>query len=252
MTPNIVVDIGNTRMKWGLCDELAVIEMVSLPFDSPELWAEQLTIWGLQTDLRWALASVNPRMTERFRAWLQESGHSFLAIESYEQLPLSIDVDEPSRVGIDRLLGTLAARTRRPEGEAAITVDVGTAVTVNLLDESGTFRGGAIFPGPRLMGEVLHRQTAALPAMDLHDVPNLMLPGRNTVEAIRAGVAAAVIGGVNTLVMKLAVEHPFPWVFLTGGARGSLACECIQGVAGIQEIPHLTLEGICIAAEAMP
>ena len=89
-------------------------------------------------------------------------------------------VDEPDAVGIDRVFGALAAKSMVPAGTPAITVDVGTAVTVNLIDADGVFQGGAIFPGPRLMGLALHQHTAKLPLIDLREIPNDDPPGKNT------------------------------------------------------------------------
>lgn len=252
MTPDIVVDIGNSRMKWGRCERGRVAEMASLPLDDAGEWAIQLRRWGTGHPIRWALASVNPPITVLFREWTRVDGSALLHLDSYRSLPLKVEVDEPARVGIDRLLGVVAAQSLTPKGEPAITVDVGTAVTVNLLDGSGTFLGGAIFPGPRLMSQSLSRETVALPSTDLREVPAVAPPARNTVDAIRAGVAAAIQGGVGQLLTRLSVHHPWPWLFITGGARGSLSKQLFPGTAEVHEIPHLTLEGIRLAAEALP
>ena len=58
-------------------------------------------------------------------------------------------MDEPAKVGIDRLLNVFAASALVKPGEPAIVVDAGSAVTVDLLHEDGSFAGGAIFPGMR-------------------------------------------------------------------------------------------------------
>jgi len=84
-------------------------------------------------------------------------------VDSYQQLPLVVQVDEPGQVGIDRLLNAVAANRRRPPGLAAVVIDAGSAVTVDLVDATGAFCGGAIFPGLRLMAQALHEHTALLP-----------------------------------------------------------------------------------------
>ena len=102
------------------------------------------------------------------------------------------------------------------------------------------------------MGLALKQNTAALPLVDLPEVPAAAPPGQNTTDAIRVGVAAAVMGGVGLLVSRLAAHHPEPWLFLTGGARGCLSRYCFADAGEVVEVPHLTLEGIRIAAEGLP
>jgi type III pantothenate kinase len=225
--------------------------MTSLAPDDPTAWDVAIDL-SRDAAVRWAVAGVHPVRCQRFREWAARRGDEVVSIASYRQVPLRVDVDEPEQVGIDRVLGAVAARSLTPAGEAAITVDVGTAVTVNLIDASGTFRGGAIFPGPQLMARSLHRDTAALPPVDLAEVPAAAPPGRNTTDAIRSGIAAAVMGGVGLLVTRVAAHHPWPWLFLTGGGRGCLSRYGFTGVSEVHEVPHLTLEGIRLAAEALP
>ena len=82
-------------------------------------------------------------------------------------MPLEVELEHPDKVGIDRLLNAVAANRRRQEHVAAILVDAGSAVTVDYLDGNGVFRGGAIFPGFRLMARALHDYTALLPIVDI-------------------------------------------------------------------------------------
>ncbi|MCE9564357.1 MAG: type III pantothenate kinase [Planctomycetes bacterium] len=250
MTPDVVVDIGNTRVKWGVCKGNRVTEVRRLSLDEPAIWDAELATLPPRTEARrWALASVNPPALARFRDWLQPHGR-IAVFENATALPIRVNVDEPAKVGIDRLFGAIAAKSLVPKGTPAITVDVGTAVTVNLIDANGVFQGGAIFPGPRLMGRALHEHTAKLPLIDLGEVPEVRPPGKNTADAIRAGIAAAVQGGVAVLLERLGA--PWPRLFLTGGARGSLSKYQFRNVDEVVELPTLVLEGIRIAAEALP
>jgi len=253
MTPDVVVDIGNSRMKWGRCEGNRVTDVARLPLDDVAAWEAELQKLPPPQSLarKWAVASVNPSALVRFLEWSQKHGET-AQFEQYTDLPIRLNVDEPRKVGLDRLCGAVAAKVMVPAGTAAITVDVGTAVTVNLIDVDGVFQGGAIFPGPRLMGRALHEHTAKLPLIDLGEVPAAGVPGRNTSDAIQAGIAAAVQGGVALLVERLAVQHSRPWLFITGGARGSLSKHLFREVDEVREVPALTLEGIRIAAEALP
>ena len=248
MTPDIVVDVGNSRIKWGWGDPL---RMASLPPDDEPAWDRQLADLGMNGPFNWAAAGVHPARLDRFAAWATARGDC-VRVLTHADIPLTIDVDEPAKVGIDRLLGAVAARLRTPAGSPCITVDVGTAVTVNLTDAGGTFRGGAILPGPHLMALALTRNTAALPPVEVSEVPAPPPVGRNTEGAIRTGIAAAVQGGVGVLVNRFAVFHPSPYLFLTGGGLGSLGNFLFREADDVIVVPELNLEGIKIAAAGLP
>lgn len=249
MTPDVVVDVGNSRIKWGRVAGGGVAEMASLAHGDTAGWDRQSGAWGLSAECRWAVAGVNPPATATFRQW---AAGAVTEILDYRSVPLALDVDEPGRVGLDRLLGALAARTLVPSGPPVVTVDVGTAVTINFVDAAGVFRGGAIFPGPRLMARALGANTARLPDIDLTEIPSVDPLGRNTSAAIRAGVWAAVCGGIEKLVREYRPFGSWPWVVLTGGGLGADTVFDFRDPVSVMGVPHLNLEGIRLAAEALP
>ncbi|MFM8270813.1 MAG: type III pantothenate kinase [Gemmata sp.] len=251
MKPDVVADIGNTRLKWGRCARGRVAEMASLPLDEPDAWAEQRAAWNLPDGVRWAVASVNPAVGERFGAWASAAGDPVVPVRDYRDVPLAYAVDSPERVGIDRLVSAFAAHCLA-HPHPAVIVSVGTAATVDLVDERGTFRGGVIFPGPRLMAHSLHAHTAKLPLVDADTLPAVVAPGTNTQDAILAGIRAAIVGATVLLANHYAEDAP-PWVFVTGGAAGDLAgFDFGPRFKGTHALPSLTLEGVRIAAEALP
>ena len=253
MTPDVVVDIGNTRMKWGWLPEVgSTLKTVSLPPDDEDAWNSQLGPLPPRRTASWAVASVHPTRLERFTAWARSRGERCEVI-NHSQIPLAVDVDEPTRVGIDRLLNAVAARRRCPDREPVVIIDAGSAVTVDYLDERDVFRGGAILPGPRLMSRSLHEYTAQLPDLAIHEIPSSDPPGRNTRDAITVGIMAALMGGCAMLVDEYAAlsSRP-PTVLMTGGALGYLLdFDFAAGTQAGGPYP-LTLEGIRIAAEALP
>lgn len=254
MTPDVVVDIGNTRLKWGVCVCGRVNEVLRLPLDDSFAWDAALaTLPPPQAAARkWAVASVNPPALLRFVAWAFPHGGGTI-FNDRTPLPIRVNVDEPDKVGIDRLFGAIAARSMTPPNTPAITVDVGTAVTVNLIDADSVFQGGAIFPGPRLMGRALHEFTAKLPLIDLSEPPTDALPGKNTAAAIRHGIRAALCGAMVELTNEFAAACPAPpWLFITGGGGHLIQGYRLPWVAETRAVPTLTLEGIRIAAESLP
>jgi type III pantothenate kinase len=252
VTPDVVVDIGNSRMKWGRCAGGAVAEMVSLALDDASAWQEQLARWGLAPPHAWVIASVNPAVAYRFEDWLIDRGERVLNLDVHRDVPVGYAVDAPEQVGIDRVLSALAAHCLA-HPHPAVVVSVGTAVTIDLIDAKGVFQGGVIFPGPRLMAQSLNDHTAKLPLVDAGSLPTVVAPGKNTNDAILAGIRAAVVGAAVLLVNHYADQAEAPWVFVTGGAAGDLSrFHFGKRFKGTRFVPTLTLEGIRIVAEALP
>src|SRR5437763_382181 len=113
MIPNVVADIGNTRIKCGRCTAGAVADTRTLPPEDSSAWQRQLEHWDLPRPARWTVASVQPERCDRLVAWLRRRGDNVLELRSADQLPLRVLLEHPDWAGIDRLLDGVAANTRR-------------------------------------------------------------------------------------------------------------------------------------------
>jgi type III pantothenate kinase len=258
VTPDIVVDVGNSRMKWGRCDAERVRGKVSLAHDTPVDWKDQALIWGASEQTRWVVAGVAPREVERFCGWLASRGTVPTVVtsdlfEAANETGLVTEVESLQQIGVDRLLSSLAAFRRQTVPSPVVVINVGTAMTVDFVKADGVHVGGVILPGPQLMSQSLHNHTAKLPAIKIEPkLPSTFL-GRNTEQAIQVGIANAVLSVAYQLVWDWVnhVGRP-PWVYATGGDVGYFeGFEFSANVAGFTIDPFLTLEGIRLAAEAM-
>lgn len=169
-------------------------------------------------------------------------------------LPLTVRMAEPERVGIDRLLGALAANRLRSPGVPAIAVDMGTAITVDLIAADGAFEGGAILAGPTLSLLALHGGTASLPRLDatiLDEPPSAI--GKSTTQAMAAGAYWGTLGAVRELIQRISDDlNAKPELFVTGGAAGPFAPRLAGGnLLPARHVPHLVLAGIRIAADEL-
>lgn len=161
-------------------------------------------------------------------------------------LPVEVLVEEPDRVGIDRLAAAAAAALMTPARRGAIVVDCGTATTVDMISPRGQFLGGAILPGPALLSRALAEGTNRLPEVAAleHDPPPAM-PGRSTRQAIAAGIGWGMRGAVTRLVAEArAVLGEEADLILSGGASGVVR----DALPGAREVPDLVLIGIALAA----
>jgi type III pantothenate kinase len=269
MKPHLVVDIGNTRLKWGLVHpgNSTLIATESLPDDTLS-WQRTIDLWrsspqhrDISTPLLWAVASVNPGRTDHLRSWIEARGEGFFHLQHAHQLPLRINLDHPDRVGIDRLLNAVAVTRMEKPGRGSILIDAGSAVTVDWLDEEHIYQGGIIFPGLDLMAEALHRYTALLPRVNVSS-PIPQPPAKATIPAIQAGIFLAVLGGIREAVERYALQAAIPpRAYFTGGQAPLLA-----EAMGLNDPerparspwddchpwPNQTLLGILHSVEALP
>ena len=248
----VVADVGNSRIKWGVCAEQRITASASLPLRDAAAWEKQISDWGLSGSLIWAIGSVHPGNLEALTHWLQSRGDKVGFTARHDLLPLEIRVDSPERVGVDRLLNAVAANfhfaaRRRQGARPAVIIDAGTAITADLLGPDGAFEGGAIFPGRKLMAVALHEYTALLPIVaGAEDNPPPV--GKNTIAAIEAGIYHAAAGGINQLIRRQ-LATPIPSLnyrgksalFLTGGDAALLE-KSIEHRAVLW--PEMTLEGL--------
>ncbi len=254
MRADVVVDVGNTRIKWGRCVAGAVVEAVSLPPPATASWQLQRDQWHRGKALTWVISGVHPAHRDRLTEWVRGQGDAVTVLDSARQLPLVVRLEHPDRAGIDRLLNAVAVNTRRPTGAPAVIVDAGSAVTVDWIDGDGAFCGGAIFPGLRLMTKALNDHTALLPLVDVAYPPPAM-PGATTRAAMEAGVYAAVVGGIQALVRRLAAQSSRPPQLYLGGGDGPTLEPGLNTAGGGDRFflwPEMTLEGLRLAAERWP
>ncbi|MEO1007848.1 MAG: type III pantothenate kinase [Planctomycetota bacterium] len=166
-------------------------------------------------------------------------------------LPIQTTVREPERIGIDRLLCSLAAF--RMADQACIVADAGTAITVDFVDGLGTHHGGAICPGIAAMLEGLARAAPTLPALSASDALASATGdadpwGADSREAMALGVRHAAVGLVHTLVDRFAQAYGgYPRVIATGGDAAALFGEddIVEHV-----VPDLQLAGLAQAYAA--
>jgi type III pantothenate kinase len=248
MKPAVVADIGNTRIKWGRCRAGRVEESCALPPDDPVAWQQQCRQWQVPQGASWVVTAVHPERCSRLVGWLQENGYRAHLLDRCEDLPLRVLLERPDHVGMDRLLDAVAVNARRTPEVPAVVVDAGSAITVDWIDASGAFAGGVIVPGMRLMALALHEHTALLPLIEPPRLPP-ELPGLSTPAAMVVGVYWATVGAVDALVRQYQLlSTTRPMVFFTGGDGPLLHAQLGQG----ELCPLLTLEGILLAAEALP
>jgi type III pantothenate kinase len=240
MSPLLLIDAGNTRLKWATA---APDKKIRSRGDAPTAGVTAARIKALAREFpehRAVLACVVPRLLPFFRRAFGK--RLFILTGSSPALPISFIYPNPAELGADRLAAAIAAQA---EGRwPVIIVSCGTASAFTVLDGRGRLCGGVIAPGLQTQLTALLGAAAQLPATPLR--PPRRLPARSTREAIRAGILLSFQGGVREIVARLRQSlpaRPAPKLLLTGGDARHL--RTVFG-SGAELRPLLVFEGLRI------
>ncbi|MDF1542934.1 MAG: type III pantothenate kinase [Anaerosomatales bacterium] len=246
----LAVDVGNTHTVLGLFDESGLdghwrvssnqaLTSDELGVKVAGLLAADGHSWD---DIEHVvLCSVVPRLTAAYEEIAERAcGRAAMVVGPGLKTGIPIRYDNPHEVGADRIVNGVAAY--ETQGGPVVVVDFGTATTIDVIDASGAYLGGAIAPGVETSAEALFSKAARIAKVDL-EAP-LKVIGTNTRESVQAGLligeAVMVDGLVRRVWAELGTETP---VVATGGLAESMAplCETITAVD-----VDLTLEGLMI------
>ncbi|MCA9311591.1 MAG: type III pantothenate kinase [Phycisphaerales bacterium] len=242
----IAVMVGNTNTLFGMYDleKPQQVRGGARRVANGDLAVLADAITSLDDEAAIVLATVNEPVSEALVAALERiTGRRVFRMGVDVGIAMDHRLDPDTRTGQDRFLAACGAYQLFQQ--ACVVVDAGTAVTVDFVDGTGVFQGGAIAPGARMSLLALSRGTAALPDIELR-APLEDPFGRNSVQAILNGVFYGVRGLVRTLTERYAEAYEaYPLVVATGGDAELLFSgdELIERI-----VPDLALIGIAVSA----
>lgn len=233
----IAMDIGNTNVTTGLFIDDAEKFIKKTPVAETDELAEILTeAWEqipfveiAKEEKRNGVIVVSSVNSEAVKAVEDICKNKFdekiKLIGRDVPLPIEMGVENSSEVGTDRVVAAAAAYA--VVEDAVVIADFGTAITIDLVDEQGTFLGGIIAPGFSIAADALNIRTDKLPKLDVQVTPPKNFAGGNTLEAINNGLYFSAVGLLRTVVEKYAEDlEGWPQVVVTGGAAGVLKQDC--------------------------
>ena len=233
----LAVDIGNSNVVIGCFEgeDIRLLERMSTNRNSTALEYAVLikTVLELnnldKVDFEGGIiSSVVPAVTNMVKAAIEKlTGKPPLVVGPGLKTGLKILLDNPAQLGSDRVADAVAAVSEYPC--PLITVDMGTATTISVIDKNKNFIGGVIMPGLRISAESLSSRTSQLPQISL-DPPKKAI-GRNT----------ATIDGI---IEKIEQELGYPCtVVSTGGYAGIVTPFCRRNIIVDEK---LLLKGLMI------
>jgi type III pantothenate kinase len=249
----IAIDIGNTNISVGLFlkgEEQFVKTVVGEATN--ELTELLKSAWEMipvakssregKRDGVVVASSVKPEWTDIVRNIVRQIlGEKLLLVNKDIPYPIELSIEETNKVGADRVLAASAAYA--VVEHAVVVADFGTAVTIDLVDDRGVFCGGVIFPGFEMSADALHNDTAQLPKVK---VTKPKWPfGKNTVDAINAGLYYSAISSLQEIVRRYAETlGAWPQTIITGSGAKLIKddCEFVDNY-----VPDLVIKGIALA-----
>ena len=201
----LTIDIGNSNIVIGGVENDEIVFEARLRTESTKTSDQYcvdlkilLDVYGIESSrIEGAIiASVVPQVLNSLQTAVKKlTGKTSLIVGPGLKTGLSIKIENPSQTGADLVVGSVAAlREHKPP---LIIVDMGTATTMVVLDETGALIGGCICPGVKISLDALTERTALLPGLQL-DQPKKAI-GRNTIDCMRSGIMmgnAAMLDGM--------------------------------------------------------
>jgi type III pantothenate kinase len=237
----LVLDAGNTRVKWALVHDGVFVANGAVPTQDPDALAEAWRALSLQGVRSLACSVASPMVRDRIGALV--SAHTATDVVWFASTERCAGVynryERPTQLGADRWAALVGARARTDD--PVVVVNAGTAITVDALASTGEFLGGLILPGVGVMLDALAQRTAGLQSRPgrFSDFP------RNTADAMTSGALDAAAGAVGRMVGRLAArEGAMPGVLLSGGSAPTLVSGMPEGTLRVE---HLVLEGLLVA-----
>lgn len=208
----LTVDIGNSNIVIGGVEGMDIRFEARLRTDATKTSDEYcidlkmvLDVYGVDAqDIEGAIiASVVPQVLNSMQTAIKKlTGKTSLVVGPGLKTGLNIKIENPAQTGADLVVGSVAAlREHKPP---MIVVDMGTATTMVVLDESGALVGGCICPGVKISMDALTERTALLPGLQL-DQPKRAI-GRNTIDCMRSGIMMGNASMLDGMVERMEAE----------------------------------------------
>ncbi|SEN21405.1 type III pantothenate kinase [Sphingomonas gellani] len=250
----LAIDAGNTNVVFALLQGTEIVGRWRIATD-PRRTADEYAVWlhqlfALQGFRREdvtgvIVATVVPRALHNLQVLSAKyfNTEALIAGQPPVEWGITIDVEEPSSLGADRAVNTVAAHALHP-GDL-IVVDFGTATTFDVSDFSGTYKGGIIAPGINLSLDALVTAAAKLPRIAIEAPPrDGTVIGRNTVTQMNIGIYWGYVAMIEGLVARLKAEIGRPAKVI---ATGGLATLFEPNTAVFDAIePDLTIKGLAM------
>jgi type III pantothenate kinase len=244
----LTVDAGNTKVAAAVFRGSAIVFRGRLA--TPPSWTQRSFAallpdpWPARVTAA-AVSSVVPRLDRPIAAAIRRACTVRPLFLDSRNAGLPLRIDRPSELGADRIADCIGALALYPA--PLVVIDSGTAITFDLVDRAGSYRGGCILPGVGVAIRALADHAARLRRVAFA-VPRSPL-GRNTADSIRAGIFFGTQGALGHLIALYRRRlGPRTTVVATGGMMGAFRGR-VPGIDAFE--PDLVFIGLRRAHERL-
>jgi type III pantothenate kinase len=230
---NLIIDIGNSSTKFALFDSKTMVTT----FKSKEFSCEKLEKMLSPYKIEKAIISSVRDTPEYIFDLLTVNIPEVHILTHKSKLPFKIEYETPDTLGTDRI-AAVAGAYNSYKGDNILVIDAGTAITYDFLS-GNSYKGGNISPGVSMRFRALHKFTGKLPLVDRNS--DFTFPGKNTTDAIAAGVITGVMYEINEYIRTFEKKHTEFKVILTGGDSGYLKDKINSRVT---YMPDIVMDGL--------
>ncbi|MCL4498173.1 MAG: type III pantothenate kinase [Deltaproteobacteria bacterium] len=251
----LACDIGNSSSVFGIFDTEGNIvktfrvntSSMACAKDLNQNFSKNFDLFDLKDMEGISISSVVPSVDRVYKDFFKKFKIDPLFISSKIKLNIRICAENPERLGSDRIADISYAHFTSQKFQ--IVVDLGTALTIDAVNEKGDFLGGIIFPGLPSLAACLHRSTEKLPLINI--TKNTGKPqspvGINTEMSIMSGVYYGTIFLIEGFIENICDYYNCDInnlnVIFTGGYSGLIFDDtCIKAKKILDE--YWTLKGI--------
>lgn len=208
---NLVVDIGNTRVKYAVFDKNNLI--IDQHSDSTLFLSMVKEIFEVYPKIRHAIiSSVAAHPKKEFEVLSLFCKVHLLSHQS--KVPFKNSYINPQTLGIDRIALVTAAFYKHPKRNTLV-IDLGTCITYDMMNDYGEYLGGAISPGMHMRFRAMNDHTAKLPLLKPEGILDFI--GNSTEKAMQSGVINGICQEVDGVINQYKERFQFLTVILTGG-----------------------------------
>jgi len=205
----LLIDIGNTRIKWQYRDEKNVISSNSVLVEN----FMEIDLTEIKSLKKVIVSNVNHSVVlDKVKENLSHFDCLIIEVTSESNEYLINDYTDQLTLGVDRWLTAMGAW--KIYGEDSIVINAGTAITIDLIQidqkRNAHFSGGMILPGIAISLGILNNSTNLIDT----EIGQSQYPSLNTKDAVTTGILTSIQGAVNLVCKKLPSDLP---ILLTGG-----------------------------------
>ena len=230
---NLVIDAGNSSLRYAWFRERELINQVSLPLEGG-------IQWPVPNELGKAAHILLSSVVDVPEVWKNTINKSANLIEltPATALPLSNLYRSPQTLGGDRIANACGAVALFPSRDVLV-VDAGTCLKFDVVTAQGEYPGGSISPGLRMRFEALHQGTGRLPL--LLPAESAPLTGYDTETSMQSGILNGMRAEIEGIIADYGQKYPGIKVLLTGG-DGPFFLNHLK--TSIFAAPSITLQGL--------